>query len=505
MQARKVIIDVELVSLLDAVTDLPVAIMCVEIQNNKLTGKTFSFDINDDVEPFLEFIRHADIYFLHTQKNIRTLNTWLACIHQAPLKTFVNSISNIASLARTLVPTLDNHSLPGLSQYFKLAAFDEKSLAARARRLAEIYLQLAFLQNAQAHHKYAPALRNPLLDRCNTAETFIDAEKEVHPLKTAILIDQSILPLKKTKKFAAGLARIHTHRDIAAITAYSEQHSPIEVTTAHHTRLRRAESLGAITIFSNHPGLKAQTKVKTQLEQPEAFYQSAQYKEIKKIHDAHKTLQVQVTPESLANAKAARYQDAAQLVKKTFAPRGTLMVNAGPKPAQATAYANATQLFSDKLKWEWLPLIGPMILGAQTEQSQNVVAGTANAATWLMLNHSVHTLAKSYPDGFTLTVDAALIKDTHIASSLTYTIQTTDFTLPLTFNLQTENRPHLCYETYLQQVVEALVEMAKTKLTQKDLCHASDKAMLFFKKIAAEPAAPAAALSSNHHYLRSKQ
>ncbi|MDR3492830.1 MAG: hypothetical protein P4M12_12460 [Gammaproteobacteria bacterium] len=489
MHPRQVIIDLKTIDLLDTIHDLPIEIACLEIKDGKITDKTFYHAMTSDqpfksiAEEFINFISDAEIIMLNTMKNIQVINRELNSAEIKPLKTHVRSITNVTSLARILIPELSDYSLSNLTQHFKLQCdqYADKLSLQHCVLLAKIYAHISFLKQAQIHSQYTPEHRNPLMDRGYSDVTFIDEEKEVQPIKTSVLINHQKLALEKTKRLVKSLNVITTHRPIKSISEKSEADSPIEVTTPNDSKLKRAATYGAFTIFSNHPTVKAISNSVTEIDAENSFYQSNQYKEIKKITRTIKNMQINVTPELLTQAKAQRYQDEAQTVKKELRPRGFLMLaEEKSKPASATNYANAMNLFSDKLRWEWLPLVGFMILGSDSEKTKNVVAGTAHTATLLMLNNTVHELAKLYPDGFTLNVKANLIKNTHLASTIEYTIETKDFTLPLVFNAQTENRPHLCYEQYLSSLTQELVEISKNKPKRSDQMPKSDKAILFF-------------------------
>ncbi|GEM_PF-3640531 len=516
MRPRQIFIELRTVDLLAAVEDLPVEIACLEMQDGVITDNFFYHAMTADqpfqavAEKLVAFIANADIFFLNTQKNIKIFNRELHAAEKKPLREHVKSITNISSLTKILAPQVANQSLPSLAHHFKVDCkeHDDKSALKNCVLLAKVYQQVLFLQLAQSKHRYAPGLRNPLLDRSFAETTFLDEEKVVQPLKTAMLINQNTLPLTKTKRFLSSLSSIVTHRPIEKITATSEAGSPIEVCTPNNnTALKRVANYDAFAIFSNHPAQKVESKPLSEIDEANDFFQSKQFREIKKIKETVKSMQVDITPELLANAKAQRYQDEAQMVKKVLPSRGLLMsAEKKPKAASAKNYANATQLFSDKLRWEWLPLVGFMILGNDSETEKNIVAGSAQAATMLMLNNSVHELAKFYPDGFTLNVKANLMKDTHIASTIEYEIQTKDFKLPLVFNAQTENRPLFNYEKYLSCVVQELINRVQHKADQSDKL-AFDKSVLFFgKKHKAEKVVAAAAAPEISRYnMRSRE
>lgn len=303
---------------------------------------------------------------------------------------------------------------------------------------------------------------NLLAARSNTATQLDDLQ----PVKTTMLIESGVMTAQVSEtslqeNLCANLSIIPSHRPVAAITVFSAMGSPMQTETpAGKTRLSRVAKYGPVSLFSNvsslFPALPAQRDMKLEND----FYASPQYQAIKKIVSDVKFQEVIITPELLQESSREHHKRG----KRRVASQQRVMVEEGisEKHGSATNYVEATQLFSDTIKWEWLHLVAHAILDKQSQQPGNLVAGTAHANTdMLFIESEIAYLASAYPEGFTLQVRASLIEGTHIAKQIEYRIETDDFTLPLIFDAQNPQQPHISFKDYMHLTLKALVEAHK--------------------------------------------
>ncbi len=302
--------------------------------------------------------------------------------------------------------------------------------------------------------------------RSNTAKQLDDQQ----PVKTSMLIESGIVTTQAgeavmQENILSNLSGIPSYRPVGAIAAFSALGSPMQIETPlGKTALSRVAKYGPISIFANLPPVYPQYEPQSVLRNENAFYVSPQYQAIKRALEVVKFQQVIVTPSLLEESNKEHQKRG----KRRALTQHQVMVGEGISERQgsATDYAAATQLFSDTVKWEWLHLVAHMILDKQSQQPENLVVGTAHANTnMLFIESEIAYLAKTYPDGFTLKVRASLIEGTQIAKQIEYQIETPDFTLPLVFDAQTPEQPHLSSREYIHLIVKALVEAHKNKVS----------------------------------------
>lgn len=332
--------------------------------------------------------------------------------------------------------------------------------AASSQRDASYHLS----QSSSRKRQYAKdSTPNLLAARSNTVSQLDDQQ----PVKTAMLIESGVITAQVPEavlqeNIVASLSAIPSYRPVGAITAFSAFGSPLQTETPFgKTRLTRSAKYGPISLFSNaplFPALPAQQEMKIEND----FYTSPQYQAIKKILTDVKFQEVVVTPELLQESSNEHRKRG----KRRVVSQQRVMVEeaVSEKQGSATSYVGATQLFSDTLKWEWLHLVAHAILDKQSQQPENLVAGTAHANTdMLFIESEIAYLAQAYPAGFKLQVQATLIEGTHIAKQIEYRIETDDFVLPLVFDAQNPQQPHIAYKDYTHFIVKALVESHKNR------------------------------------------
>lgn len=248
---------------------------------------------------------------------------------------------------------------------------------------------------------------------------------------------------------------------------FSKQGSPISIETPGKTVLQRSLSIGVMHFFSNDKEEHTNPKQSVEaLAVDSAFYDSDAYKHLKEIHDTYKFQQVTVNKALLAATEKEAIKNQRRRVKSQAQVLAVDNKKQSLKAASANYYANAMQVFSQNIKWEWLHMIAHMILGQASQQPNNLVGGTFGANTAMhIVEANLSKLSKAYPQGFNLAVHVALIPNTHFATKITYTISTDDFTLPFVFDAQNVNTPHVTYKLLFDKFIDTLLE---TIATHKD-------------------------------------
>lgn len=306
---------------------------------------------------------------------------------------------------------------------------------------------------------------------------FVDTEGKKVAIKTSVMIDyEALLKYNHDKdidwptigeELFAVFNTVPSFRP-AEPTEFSENRSPVKLKTPEKgTELIREKKIGFLSFYSNRPNVipLKDLKSQTELDEESDFYDSASYAAIRTVHDIIKKQEAIITRELLKQTKKEN--------AKIFGERlqNPVMVEEGVAASKGSAnkYADATKLFSLSIpmKWEWLHLVAHFIWGEDSQNHENLVAGTkASNADMDSVETQLKFLAKEYPQGFDLVVEADLIEDTHIGINIRYFIKTKDFTLPFEFNTQTPNKPHVSQPDYVRKFVKTLVENCKDKSKQ---------------------------------------
>lgn len=319
-----------------------------------------------------------------------------------------------------------------------------------------------------------------------------DTKKGDEPLKTSVLVERNVISAQANEaalsaQMAVQVSIIPSHRPVAAITEYSDIGSPLKMETPGRTQLIRVAKYGPISMFSNlssQPVIPAVPALQVEAE----FYHSEQYKSIRRVMDSVKYQEITVTPELLSESKKEHQSRGSR--RAVSQQRVMVESQMNENKGSATQYANATELFDGKMKWEWLHLVAHSILDKRSQQPDNLVAGTAHANTDMLLFESeIAYLAKAYPDGFKLKVKADLIEGTHIAKHIEYRIETKDFTLPIVFDALTTRQPHISYKDYVHAIMKSLVEAHRGVIAQEALT--STSTFPFFSRGVVTPSAEA--------------
>ena len=190
-----------------------------------------------------------------------------------------------------------------------------------------------------------------------------------------------------------------------------------------------------------------------------AFLRSEEGRTLKKIQQDYKFEAITFTNELLQETKKEIEKNNNQRSISQNAVMAETGVN--PKDASATKYTEATKLFSLNIPWEHTHLIAHAILGTKSQQENNLVVATRHANTNMMfIEARIPELAKEWK--ITLEVTADLIPGTHIATKIEYKISGEHLTtkdtwsLPLVFDAQTPNQPHISYNEYMKRLVLAI-------------------------------------------------
>lgn len=298
-----------------------------------------------------------------------------------------------------------------------------------------------------------------------TSEQLLINEHKIDNLKTAVLIDKDkFLPDTRFHQ-SEMLEKALSHRPVAKISQKSRVNSPVAVMTPTGTILPRVARFGVLSLFSNDASAIPIIDLDpiTSLIDKEKFYSSESFDSIVEPDKNEKEKHTIVTHKMLEKRRA---EDLKNAFRRSVSQNKIMAKDGVPeRKGSATDYVYETSLFENDIRWEWLHLVAHMMMGAPSQTSDNLVAGTAFSNTEMMFAEaSLNYLARVYPEGFKISVKATLIPETHIAIAIQYLIITPDFTIPLEFNTQTRNKPHVDYQRYFDYLVEQLVFNAKCSL-----------------------------------------
>ncbi|MDR3492029.1 MAG: hypothetical protein P4M12_08320 [Gammaproteobacteria bacterium] len=282
-------------------------------------------------------------------------------------------------------------------------------------------------------------------------------------LKTAALIASNDLTLKNAtpnraekvkRKFEEAAANADTNRPIESVE-YSASGSPVAVVTPGKTVLKRYKKVG-LNFYSNLSPAPSPSK---NIIIEEFFFNTENYKSVKKPSEKIKANAITITPETLKKAK----KEFEAQGKKRHISQNRVMAKTGEKEtvknAGATKYAKATKVFDENTKWEWLHLIAHSLLVKNAQAEVNLAAGTAFANTDMMLAEDlIGPMAKAFPNGIRISCKAHLITNTQIANKIEYAIETDDFILNFVFNPHTKNKAHIVHHEYLKILSDVLLD-----------------------------------------------
>lgn len=306
--------------------------------------------------------------------------------------------------------------------------------------------------------------------RGDTRKKFIDKHGNEQKITTGMLVEKGSLGITSDEEdeiaqlYEEALISNPNFSPIREIIEVSMAGSPLVVKTKT-TTMYAVSTMGKVRFLSNDPALKPvnQIQIQTDIDLNNPFFNSSQYQAIKKIHDTYKLQDITIDEKLLQ--KTAR--ENAKNTKGRSQNKELVEAGVNPKEGSATQYAQETKLFDGALKWEWLHMIAHMILGSHSQTVDNLCAGTNHSNTEMLIAEGeIHKLAKKYPEGFRLVVKAHLIPETHLASQFDYQIITKGFTIPLTFNSQTPNKPHSSYKDYYHTFVKKLIKVNKKHVSQ---------------------------------------
>lgn len=312
---------------------------------------------------------------------------------------------------------------------------------------------------------------NLLHSRANTKNVINGLEQ-----KRTILVSKKGLPHLNNQNenafetnFLSELESVPSHRPCFEITEYNENGSPAKVKTPGKngiggTELTLEEKIFPLYIFSNNADAispndrdaKAQFPSKRALR---AFQRSQAGQALQEISQSYKFESVTFSNELILKTRKEKAKNNNKRVKSQNAVVANTGVNA--KEASATKYAEATQLFNIPIAWEHTHLVAYSILGPLSQNVDNLVVATNHANTNMMFIESrIPELAKEWT--LQLEVKAHLIPGTHIATKIEYSISgvhntTKDtWSLPLVFDAQTPNKPHISYGDYMKKIIKCL-------------------------------------------------
>lgn len=118
---------------------------------------------------------------------------------------------------------------------------------------------------------------------------------------------------------------------------------------------------------------------------------------------------------------------------------------------------------SGKQIWHWMHLIAFFMIGKNSQTKENLVAGTKHANfRHLFVELEVPYLLKFFPEG--ITVSGKVIENEHhVAKSMQYNLETDDFTLSFTIDMQSLRSPNQIEGECVHQLVKAVLQRNEEK------------------------------------------
>jgi hypothetical protein len=282
-------------------------------------------------------------------------------------------------------------------------------------------------------------------------------------VKTAAILHPAAINAKNVSpntisiNFSKKIAALSSDRPIAEIQ-YDEKGAPIFIFTPGKTKLNRHKTNPFMTIFTN---LSPERTPNTPIKFAEFFFKSEAYQSVKQPSEKIKYREIVITPTYLANLKGQHNANGKQ--RSVSQNRVMAETAKDTKNASAKRYADATEVFSADVQWEWLHLIAHSMQLELSQVEGNIIAGTKHANTDMMFAEELaRNLAKKFPAGVRIKTHAKMIPDSQFASEIDYVIETDDFTIPFKFKPHTHQQPHIFIKDYLAILADVLTEPKPT-------------------------------------------
>jgi len=310
---------------------------------------------------------------------------------------------------------------------------------------------------------------NPFLPIRAAHDKFGETEGKKVEFKIAALVNKDVMTSQLStptilRKLKRKFSTISGHSKVSEVLEFSAAGSPLKIQTPGRTILARHKRLGVIDTFTNLP-VDPKAEAKLALPPQSQFHRSASCLAIKPPAENKKEITILITPELLKKSAGERRRNN----NRRVCSQNKVMVKVGKseKEGSATNYAQATELFSEELMFEWLHLANYKVLGSQAQEEKNLVGGTDHANTDMIpFEDQLSRLTKLFPQGFSLYVEAEMVDQTQIASVIRFRIETEVFAYTAEFNAQTPTRPHIKNKEFIDSMTAALTEAATPDVNQ---------------------------------------
>lgn len=301
-------------------------------------------------------------------------------------------------------------------------------------------------------------------------KVIVDGKEE--PYQTSIKIDP-----EKLKANPALLKKVQTTLDLhKADPSYTSTEIIERKPTGTPTKLRSTTSgiylylkkdMDASHFYDNAPENKSSTPIKVLPEKNKAaLLESKPYQAVKKPKNKCKEKKILITLKLLQ-----------QTAKENALNHGRIMTQnaamaekpSDTKLASATKYVLATAYFPDGTNFEWNHVVPHKVLGAASQNEDNLVAASYHINTDMLIfvESVLKDIAKKYPDGYEINCKSNLVEDTQLESTLQYDIDTKHFSLPHTFNGQDTYQSDIAYHRLYVATIRNLLANADTHSPHK--------------------------------------
>lgn len=249
------------------------------------------------------------------------------------------------------------------------------------------------------------------------------------------LIPSDLFSPQTTAIIGQNISNLPGHRACDFTSPSPNSKKPRKAQTPHGTILDERIDLGSIVIYLQRNNLESLSE-DMQSKILEAF-----------ANVTEKDFSHFVTP---ANIEAASKQSRSSQERVT-----------GLKASAAADVAGLD--ISTKQLWHWMHLIAFFMIGKDSQTKENLVAGTKHANfRHLFVELEAPYLLKFFPEGITVS-GKVTENEHHVAKSMTYNLETDDFALSFTIDMQSLRRPNQIEGECIHELVKAVLQRNEEK------------------------------------------
>ena len=274
---------------------------------------------------------------------------------------------------------------------------------------------------------------------------------------TSAMLCGANLSSPEVKAFNQRCGLFKSHRPINRVTKWTLNNSPLVIQTPGGTEHTRIDKMAYMVVFRKNAVEGELVSPVTEVAANHSAFDTPLYKSIKPNQQKIKYQSIHVTPELL---KKTRSEIAVNQGRRSQSQNKVAVKEGVPEAkGSATGYAQLFDELPADQRYEWLHLVAHFVKGKKSQDIDNLGIGTAHANTkMLFVEAQIPLLARFFPEGFRIDVEAEYMENTQIMSSIIYKISTKSFNLVFEFNAQDTIRPEIMMKEYLRTLVEVKID-----------------------------------------------